>query len=1144
MHLSSLAGLAVAGSPTLVRIYLLGEIRLEVGDAVVPLPQREGLLRLFVRLVLARGQPHARKALAFSLWPDESEADAQANLRRHLYLLRSILPPVAQPFLRISPRTVLWVDSSAYWLDVRAFGSESDHVDDLEAIVSLYRGDLAIEIYTDEVILAQREALRNRYLALLRKLAQTCLEQGQRERALKWARRLTDQDPWDEAAVRLQMTLEAALGDRAAAIKTYQRLAQSLARELRTKPMPETMALYRDILSHRRLPQPTQAPSEPCFVGRARELAQLEAWLADLRAGQGGVALIVGEPGVGKTTLLREGLRRFIAAGGETPPRLFWGHCLPPMRDAPSPAYAPWRQVLTIAAPLLVRSADLPTEWLSRLLPLVPDLGALCPGLFPPAEPDAGALRVALRQVLVSLVAARPLILVIEDIHWADDESLAVLADLVEVCQNAPLLMLATQRTGEGPAGLRDLKHVLHRYRCGREMVLPAFSDEEVCAYIENAFQGQPLNPELCAEIGLYARGLPLLLREAVESLRSAPQRMPATLREAIALRLAQLDDQTREALESAAVLGITFSAQVLESMLGWPQAAFAAALDGLQAQRFIALSPGLDDYAFSHQLIHQVVTELLPADRAARLHAHAARALEKITADRPDLAPTIAAHYESARAPLPAARWWLVHAQALTELGSFAQAAETIARAVSLLACEEDAPACRELQARAIIQRSVIAHHRGQTAEALAHLEAALAACREFPALYAEALTRKAHTLFACDRYAEAHQAANQALAIAQALGDQQATASALNIRGVIALLMGYVDVAIEDLRASLTAPQSPRTMQSLNLLGTALVFTQDYAQAQQTLRQAVALAQQGGSRRLEGAALTMLGQIALNQGRYSEAIRTYSQAIEASGALHLPGLWSKLAGRGLALLRMGDLAAARRDFAHGLAVAQQIESIYASLLMRTYLALTDLAAGRAPQDTLAHLEAEASMHRIHAVALTAGLGQVSLGRLLGQHESALAACQRALQAAQASGVPQFAQHAELEAALIQAATGTLDPAKLEALTRAARAAGELPQQARAELALAIYLEQCRDVTGALGAAERALAIARACPDLPLIGECLIALMRLHEALGRAGDAQACRAELCALAAKAYAPLSLALAPNSASRRLLLAAI
>jgi tetratricopeptide (TPR) repeat protein len=110
--------------------------------------------------------------------------------------------------------------------------------------------------------------------------------------------------------------------------------------------------------------------------------------------------------------------------------------------------------------------------------------------------------------------------------------------------------------------------------------------------------------------------------------------------------------------------------------------------------------------------------------------------------------------------------------------------------------------------------------------------------------------------------------------------------------------------------------------------------------------------------------------------------------------------------------------------------------------------------------------------------------------------------------------------------------------------LTQATRAAGERPQQARAALALAIHLEQRRDVADALAAAERALALARACPDLPLTGECLIALTRLYEALGRANDAQACRAELRALAAQAYAPLSLALAPDPVLRWLLLAAI
>jgi len=1128
-----------------VRISLLGEVRLEVDNRIVPLPQREGLLRLFVRLVLARGQPQRRRALAFSLWPDVPEADALANLRRHLHLLRSALPPTARSFLTISPQAVTWADSLTYWLDVRAFTGDSDHVDELEAIVGLYGGDLAAEIYTDEVIMAQREALRSRYLALLKKLVQLCQAQGQPKRGLHWARRLTEQDPWDEEAVRLQMTLEASLGDRTAAIKTYQRLADSLARELRAQPMPETMALYSAILNRRPL-QPAPAPADLHFVGRARELAQLSAWLADLQDGHGRIAFIIGEAGVGKTTLLREALRRFMAAAGESAPRLFWGHCPPPARSALPLAYAPWRQVFTIAAPLLARSTDL---WLSRLLPLLPDLRALCPGLLPPAEPDAAGLHAAIRQALIYLTIDRPLILALEDVHWADAESLAVLAELVEVFQNAPLLILATQRAGEAPAALQDLRCELHRRRCGEEMLLSAFSEEETRLYIEKALEDRALSPALCAEIGHYARGLPLLLREATESLKDAHQGAPATLREAIALRLNRLSGQARAALEAAAVLGFSFSAQTLEAMLGWPQADVVAAMDDLRVRRLIAMAPppALDDYTFSHQLIHQVVLDLLPADRTMHLHARAAHALEQAGDDRPERAPAIAAHYEAAQRPLPAARFWLSHAQALIELGSFAQADKAIRRALALTESAEDEPQRCALRGQALIQQGLIAHYRGQTREALAQLDAALTACREFPPLYVEALTRKAHVLFICDRYAEAHQAASQSLAIAQVLGDQQATANALNIRGVVGLLMGYVDVAIRDLRASLaaeTGPASPRTAHSLNYLGTALVFVQDYPQAQQALAQAAALARQGGIRRLEGAALTMLGQIALNQGRYSEAIRLYAEAIQASEAIHLPGLWSKLAGRGLALLRMGRLAEARGDFARGLEIARQIESIYADLLMRTYLALADLAAGRAPRDSLAHLEAKASAHGIHAVALTAGLGRASLGRLLGAHEMALAACQRALHAAEASGVPQFAQHAELEAALIQAMTGALDPARLEALTQAAHAAGELPQQARAALALSLHLEQRSDLTGALDAAQRALALARACPDLPLLGECLIALRRLHEALGRASDAETCRAELCDLARQAYAPLALALAPDPTLRRLLWTAI
>ena len=465
--------------PAPLRVFLLGEVRLEVGERTFLLPQREGLLRLLTRLVWLAGLPQGRKSLAFSLWPDATESDALANLRRHLYLLRSLLPPEWQDVLIVSPQEVSWQGAPRCWIDVVAFRQDTDDLQQLEEIVGLYRGDLAAGVDVDDCILGWREELRNRYLALLKKLITACLDQNQLERALQWAHKLTAQDPWDEEAVRLQMTLEALTGNRAAAIAAYQRLARDLERELHTRPMPETMALYGDILNNRlpRLAPQRNISPEPHFVGRAHELAQLQAFLAALPQGQGRIVFISGEAGVGKTSLLREAFHRFLASSGEDVPRLFWGHCPPPAGDAPPRPYAPWRQVFAAAAPLLVRSAEIPPEWLSRILPLVPDLSLLRPGLLAPVQLDAAELRAALCQGLRFLAFQRPLVVVLEDVHWADIASLELLAELAATCQTLPLLLLVTHRAGDVPVALLDLKR-----RIGECRVCFNFAEGELCA--------------------------------------------------------------------------------------------------------------------------------------------------------------------------------------------------------------------------------------------------------------------------------------------------------------------------------------------------------------------------------------------------------------------------------------------------------------------------------------------------------------------------------------------------------------------------------------------------------------------------------------------------------------------------------------
>lgn len=1115
----------------LLRIFLLGEVRLESGGKIIPLPQRESVLRLLVRLLLQIGQPQSRKSLAFALWPDESESEALANLRRHLYIIRNALPESAQELLLISPQSVSWADSPDCWLDARAFEHESGDINEMEETVELYRGDLALGIDTDELIIARREEIRSRYLMLLKKLAQTCFEQTQLERALKWSRKLTAQDPWDEESVRLEMTIEAISGNRAAAIATYQSLARELERELDTQPMPETMVLYTDILNNRLLrpAPPKKTLSDPNFISRAHELEELTGLLDGLRNGQGKVAFISGDAGVGKTSLLREALRRFLDASGEDTPRLFWGHCQPSASDASLRPYAPWRQIATAAAPLLAHSADVPPEWLNRLLPLVPDLSVLRPGLMMPSQPDAEALRAALRQSLKFLAISRPLVLIIEDVHWIDPASLALLEEIADSCQSLPLLLLLTHRVEDVPLEVVEAKRTLRRRRCSQEIHLQTFTALETRKFIENAL-GREIPVYLLDEIIHYAQGLPLLLREAVESLRNsqrlqAPGQALPTLQQSIKLRLQQLDHPARQMLETAAVLGVSFSDNELRSLINWPATTYGAVLDRLQAQRFLlnTTSPSLDDYVFSHHLIHQIILTEIDAARRASLHAQAARALQTVHAGKTGFAAEIAGHYQAGALPIPSARFWLKHAQEMNDIAAFDQSLEAIEHAVLLLT-ERESREAREVLAQAALQRGVIAHYRGQAEQALAMLAESLALCQDFPWLHADALTRQAYALYTCDRYLDAHQAAAQALNLANSLGDAAAAVRALNIRGISALMLGRTREAIDDLRQAVAnaAGPSSQMVQSLNHLGTALVFVQEYQPAAETLNRTVELARKGGLKRLESAALTMLGQISLNCGRYDEAIRVYSASIEVAGVSYLPGMWGKYAGRGLAYFRSGALLVARQDYEQGLQVSSQVNSLYGRLLMQAYLVYVSLAQMQAPTFSLNQIENQAVEARLQPVAALCANIRGQGWRLLGNFEQAITAHQRCLQAALETDVPNFILAARIHLLydrLLLCPQQTL-LAELDDILAQAQAANELPILAQGLLVRGRFTDDASDAKVFL---EEGLALARACPDQPLLAEGLSLLARLE---GPTAQSRMLWAQAEAIARQAYAPL------------------
>ncbi|MBI5824694.1 MAG: AAA family ATPase [Chloroflexi bacterium] len=1121
-----------------LRIFLFGSPRLEIRGKSFPLPQRDILLRLFVRLTLQANTAISRKYLAFSLWADKNESDALANLRRHLYLLRNALPELLQETLIITTQAISLQLPPETWVDVTAFEKETKSLSEMQAAAELYVGDLAQELEADDFLLPRREELRVRYLSLLKNLGQASLENEDHEAAVHWVRKLMAQDAWDEEAVRLCMTAESFLGNRAAALTAYKTIEAKLLGEIGVQPMTETIALYRDILHNhitRRARRRKQSEWPP-FVSRENELTLLSNALNDIQAGHGGFVFINGPAGVGKSALAREALRRSSEARLA---RLFWGHCQ--IMDAEHP-YSLWKQILNAAAPLLARRADISAEWLNHLLLLAPDLHLLRRDLILPTRSDSVELRAALRQGLYALAESQPVILIIEDAHWMDIDSLNFLRDLTENHTNLPILFLVTCRVEDSPLVLLEIKRALRRKRSVVDISLQTFTMVETRHFLETALELTAFPAEAAADVFQYAQGLPLLLQEAAQLLRQqsrtqvATDKMPS-LRESFRARLENLAPAACEMLEVAAILGFSFSDNELRTVLDWSPEAYAAALDVLQSERLLleTVSSTQDEYAFPHHLIHEIILDETPAVRAADLKARIARALELIHTDEIGFAAEIASHYQQAGICLPAAHFWLKHAQESIDIAAFDIGLEAIAHAEMLI--DGDGLDAQEIRAHAALQRGVITLYQGQGEAALPLLEQAVLQARPFPSLFANALSMQAYALHTQDSNEAAYLSAVQAFDLSMILADIPNAVRALNIQAVSGLMLGRTHEAVCDLQQALSLLEqhqisaTAQTVQSLNHLGTALVFSQEYAQAQEILDRTAQLAGQGGMRRLEAAALTMLGQIALNCGRYEQSIRIYDRAIEVAGESYLPGMWGKFAGRGWAYARIGNLAAAKEDFERGFNIAVRVESQYGQLLMRIYLAYTALSAGK-PADSLRALEEEAARLNLHPVILLASNVRGQFWRLLGDSERADEAYTRALTAARASNVPQFVQLARLQGLYSRSVleANQVDQEEVQALHQTAVNSGEVPLRALARLTEAVHLFRLGQYAEALSAAQHALTLARSCPDQPLIGESLLFMARLYTELGEQSQVDACHAEICSLAISSFAPLRLGL--------------
>jgi tetratricopeptide (TPR) repeat protein len=396
------------------------------------------------------------------------------------------------------------------------------------------------------------------------------------------------------------------------------------------------------------------------FVGRERELAELRVALDAALDSRGGLVLIAGEAGIGKTRLVEE----FAHYAAQQDARAMWAHC---WAGAGAPAFWPWTQLIRAYAEGLERSvlrAQLGGA-LDEVAPLVPELGDGEPRARTDERGPEQA-RFALLDGVATLfrraAASSALLLVIEDLHWADPASLELLRFLARELSSSRQLLVATFREGDA-VGEEPLARVLGEISTDSQRVSLAGLEIEAVAQLVSAMRPlRSTSDALVADVHRRTAGNPFFVREVTRLLAAgtgvqpeaqapAAVGVPAGVRELLLTRCDRLPASTRIVLEAASVIGIQFAPELMEAVCTEPSGIVQDALEHAIAARILrAAERAAGRYEFVHALYQETIYDTLGATRRAELHRAAAQAIERLHAGdlRPHLGE-LAEHYRRA---------------------------------------------------------------------------------------------------------------------------------------------------------------------------------------------------------------------------------------------------------------------------------------------------------------------------------------------------------------------------------------------------------------------------------------------------------------------------------------------------------------
>jgi DNA-binding CsgD family transcriptional regulator len=391
------------------------------------------------------------------------------------------------------------------------------------------------------------------------------------------------------------------------------------------------------------------ASAEHTFVGRAGELETLQRLLERAGVGEGGVALLVGEAGVGKTRLAREFATHSAARGAI----VLWGAAY----EDGTPPYGPWTQALV---PYLEqRSGDLGADS-AVLAAVAPTLRERHPELAPAPPLGVREERFRLHDAVSRVLASdeRTVALVLDDLHWADRASLELLLGVAR--SGAGVFVVATMQEGERSEPLVRCLSELTRERLVRWLEIPRLGEDESALLLEHLVGG-PVSESLAAAIYARARGNAFFTEELARNAYAYEEGqvlVPASIRLAVGARVRRLSLEAARVLGVASVFTRPFAFGAVEALAELPEETVLDALDEALASGLLRVAAaGREAYEFGHDLVRQSLYEELNPSRRARLHRRAAQALEQLgDGSEPETAAELAAQYHRSRSlPGPA---------------------------------------------------------------------------------------------------------------------------------------------------------------------------------------------------------------------------------------------------------------------------------------------------------------------------------------------------------------------------------------------------------------------------------------------------------------------------------------------------------